>query len=223
MIRLIVNVRLRPILVAAVACAALAALPAAASAAFTQNDINASIEKGVSFMDANQNPNGSFGTTFPDAETALALASYGVDDSGHFANLTPARQTIVKNGVAFLLSTQQPNGSFAADGLATYDTGLALTALSLSQDVPTTPAGAVATAIANGRQYLINSQNVPPQISCQSTGANGTGLGGQSFCGGWDYNGPDGRSDESNTGFALTGLDLTGGVPTAVANGNIGW
>ncbi len=196
MSRMFSDARVRLITTAAFVCLALAAVPAAASAAFTQADVNASIDKGATFLDANQNADGSFGTSFPDAETALALASYGVLDSGKFATLSPARQTRVQNGITFLLGTQQPDGSFAADGFRTYDTGLALTALSLNQDVPTTPANAIATAITNARSYLISHQNVPANgVSCQSTGADGTGLGGQRFCGGWDYNGPDTRSD----------------------------
>jgi hypothetical protein len=46
---------------------------------------------------------------------------------------------------------------------------------------------------------------------------------GGNYCGGWDYPCCGNRSDESNTGFALTGLDLTGGVPPSVAAANVGW
>jgi hypothetical protein len=215
-----------------VACLTAGAMPATASAACgsgpgscSQTDVNNAIEHGVSYLDANQNPTGSWGTTDPGAETALALASYGVLDGGNFNTLSAARKTIVEKGLTFLLGTQSTvNGSFAGDGLQTYDTGIALIALSLSSNVPTTPAGAVAPAIANARAYLVGQQQVPPQISCQSTGASGSGLGGQNFCGGWNYTtGSFGRSDESNTGFALTGLDVTGGVPAAVAAANAGW
>ena len=215
-----------------VACLTAGAMPATASAACgsgpgscSQTDVNNAIDHGVSYLDANQNSSGSWGTTDPGAETALALASYGVLDGGDFNTLSAARKTIVEKGLNFLLGTQSSvNGSFAGDGLQTYDTGIALIALSLSSNVPTTPAGAVASAIAKARTYLVGQQQVPPQISCQSTGASGTGLGGQNFCGGWNYTtGSFGRSDESNTGFALTGLDVTGGVPAAVAAANVGW
>src|SRR5205085_7052680 len=121
-----------------------------------------------------------------------------------------------------------PDGSFAADGLTTYDTGLGLTALSLMSNVPTTPAGAVATAITNGRNYLINNQVITGHGSVAPCTPGGTSAQGGSYCGGWDYTTADNRSDESNTGFALTGLDVTGpggtgGVPAAVATNNIGW
>ncbi len=231
------RVRIHLLALAAATVWALAALPVPASAATcgsgpgscTQADVNAAIDKGVSFFDANQQANGSWnsGGGIPGAETSLALASYGVADRNDFNNLSPARKTIVQKGLSFLLSQQAADGSFPIDGggfFTTYDTGLALTALSLMTNVPTTPANAVATAIAKGRAFLIGQQQVPPQVSCQSTGMNGSGLGGQGFCGGWNYSkGSFGRSDESNTGFALTGLEVTGGVPAAVATANLGW
>jgi hypothetical protein len=43
------------------------------------------------------------------------------------------------------------------------------------------------------------------------------------YCGGWNYTPGLGRSDESNTGYALTGLDLTGGVPLALQAIDLGW
>jgi hypothetical protein len=230
-VSLSVRTRVRLLAGALAAGAMLAAAPAASAAcgsgagSCNQVDVNASIEQGITFLDANQNADGSWGTSDPGAETALALASYGVEDSGNFNSLSPARKTIVQNGLTFLLGTQNAQGAFAADAggfFTTYDTGLALTALSLNTNAP--QSAAIATAITNGRNFLIGQQQVPPQVSCQSTGPNGSGLGGQVFCGGWNYStGSFGRSDESNTGFALTGLDVTGGVPASVAAANIGW
>jgi hypothetical protein len=230
-VSLSIRTRLSLLAAAVAAGAMLAAAPAASAAcgsgpgSCSQVEVNTSIENGVTFLDANQNADGSWGTQAPSAETALALASYGVEDSGNFNALSPARKTIVQNGLTFLLGTQNAGGAFAGDAggfFTTYDTGLALTALSLNTNAP--QSAAIATAITNARNFLIGQQQVPPQVSCQSTGANGSGLGGQSFCGGWNYStGSFGRSDESNTGFALTGLDLTGGVPAPVAAANIGW
>jgi hypothetical protein len=215
----------------AIACALVVAVPSASAGTgpgtWSQVDINNAIANGISYFDANQNADGSWGTSYPGAETALALASYGVLDSNDFSTLSPAQQTRVQNGLAYLLGTQNSAGAFAADGggfYTTYDTGLALVALSLSSNVPTTTPGAVATAITNARNFLISQQQAPPQESCQSTGTSGSGLGGQSFCGGWNYcTNCFNRSDESNTGFAITGLAVTGGVPPTVAAVNEGW
>jgi hypothetical protein len=205
----------------------LALLPSSASAgsgpgSWSQAQVNQAIANGVGYFDANQNSDGSWGSSYLGAETSLALASYGVLDSGKFANLSPAQQTRVTNGLKFLLGTQGASGSFDRDGLQTYDTGLALVALSLNTDNPTYQTQ-IATAITNARNDLIGSQNVTGNGGLNCTTAGPPAATGNDYCGGWDYNGPDARSDESNTGFALTGLDVTGGVPTAVATANVGW
>ena len=154
--------RTRTLLLAALAAAvaALAALPGAASAGsgpgtWTQADINTSINNALAYLDTQQNPDGSWGTTFPGAETALALGAYGVKG---YANLSAAEQTRVQNGLNFLLGTQVSDGSFDHDNLKTYDTGTALIALSLLGDVPTTKDKP--TAITNARNYLIANQQI---------------------------------------------------------------
>ena len=187
------SARVRLLTAAVAAGVLLAAAPAAnaacggGSGSCSQVEVNTSIDNGVAFLDANQNSDGSWGTSDPGAETALALASYGVEDNGDFNGLSPARKTIVQNGLTFLLSTQNAAGAFALDGggfYTTYDTGLALTALSLNTNAP--QSAAIATAIANGRNFLVGQQQVPPQVPCQSTGPVNSGLGGQEFCGGWN-------------------------------------
>ena len=150
----------------------MAALPVAASAAAcgsgpgscTQADVNASIDKALTYLDANQNADGSWGVDAPGAETALALGAYGVKG---YANLTPAQQTKVQNGLNHLLGTQGSDGSFNQDGLQTYDTGTALIALSLLGDVPTTKDKP--TAITNGRNYLIANQEITAYLCIQPT------------------------------------------------------
>lgn len=233
--------RLHYFVLAGAVVVGLAALPASAAAAACgsgpgscgQADIDASIEKALTYFDANQNPDGSWGTTDAGAETALVLGAYGVKG---YANLTPAQQTRVQNGMNWLLGTQcvgttppatctGSDGSFDNDSLNTYDTGTALIALSLLGDVPTTQAGAIPTATTDARNYLIANQEITANGVATPCTSGGTDLQGGSFCGGWDYTqaAGDQRSDESNTGFALTGLDLTGGVPADVAANNVGW
>ncbi|MDP9258205.1 MAG: hypothetical protein M3Q31_16880, partial [Actinomycetota bacterium] len=197
----------------------------AAPGDWTQADVNAAVAKGVAHIDSNQNADGSFGSSYPPAETAFAVIAYGVLDKGDFNNLTPAMQTHLQSAVTYLLSLQNIDGSFGI-GFETYTTGLALDALSASTGVvPGIPA-----AISSGRTYLISIQNAPPAVTgnplspdCSSADQPPPFSGTDTYCGGWNYEASFGRSDESNTGFALTGLFLTGGVPAATASVNVGW
>jgi uncharacterized repeat protein (TIGR01451 family) len=188
---------------------------------YTPADVNTGVANGVAYIDGLQNADGSFGFSYPVAETGFAIAAYGVLDKGNFELLSPTYQAHLKLAVSWLLGQQDPT-SGAWPGLPTYYTGIALEALSLSSGVdPGIPA-----AIAKGRAFLISIQNAPPAVtgnpgSPDCTGADGSGT--ENYCGGWNYDAGFGRSDESNTGFALTGLAVTGGVPAASAAINVEW
>lgn len=207
----------------------------------TPAQVNTSITDALDFIDFQQNANGSFGSA-PNGnvpETAGAIIAYGVLDRANIANLptsvtdpapphaTHNFQTDLTNAVSWLLGQQdkvhpiavgQYGGSWTLSNFYyTYSTGLALAALSFSSTVPTTPANAIATAIANGRSFLENEFQGPPNAVCTTVGP------GSSWCGGWNYDAGFGRSDQSNSGFAITGLALTGGVPAAIRLLNTGW
>jgi hypothetical protein len=192
---------------------------------FTPADVNAAVAKGVAYIDSVQNADGSFGVSVPVAETAFAIIAYGVLDKGDFNNLPAAQQTHLQNAVAYLLTQQNADGSFDTF-YQTYSTGLALDGLSASTGiVPGIPA-----AISAGRAFLISTQNAPPAVTgnaaspdCSSDDQPPAFSGTDTYCGGWNYDVDFGRSDESNTGFALTGLAITGGVPAATAAVNVGW
>jgi hypothetical protein len=195
----------------------------------SQAAVDQAIARGVAFLRKQQNLDGSFGTSFPVAETGLALAAYDVADAGDVSQLSAPLRGSLLAGLHYLLSQQMSDGEFATDGYPTYSTGLVLTALGLMGSVPGENA-AIARTIARGRAFLLSEQQAPPSIThnssspvCQTSGAIGTGKGGQDYCGGWNYDPGTGRSDESNTGFALTGLNFTGGVPAAQAAFNLGW
>jgi Divergent InlB B-repeat domain/Prenyltransferase and squalene oxidase repeat len=197
----------------------------AAVGGWTPADVDAAVARGVAYIDSTQNADGSFGSSFPPAETAFAIIAYGVLDEGDINNLPSAMQTHLQNAVTYLLSQQSADGSFGCS-YCTYTTGLALDALSSSTGVdPGIPA-----AISSGRAYLISTQNAPPAVTgnpsspnCSGADQPPPGSGTDTYCGGWNYDAGFGRSDESNTGFALTGLQLTGGVPAATASYNVDW
>jgi hypothetical protein len=206
--------------------------------------VNTAVANAVNYIDCQQiqTPGPTFGSFNGDVpETAGAIIAYGVLASNNITNLPtsvadpdcpgPPRnfQADLTNAVAWLLGQQDTTdpigtgmlgGSWRFSGSNnTYSTGLALTALSFASTVPTTPATAVATAIVNGRAFLENEFQAPPLETCTTMQSDAT----SSFCGGWNYDPDTLRSDESNTGFAMTGLALTGGVPAAIQAVDVGW
>ena len=223
------RVRLMLVGAAVMAVAAISAAPASAAPGdWSQAQIDQAIANGVSWVDGQQNANGSFGSSYPEAETALAIISYGVQDGGDSSKLTAGQRAHLQAAVNWLLAAQASDGSWGGF-LSSYSTGLALLAFSyvgdLSPDIP--------AAVAKGRSYLLLTQNAPPSVT-GNTGAQGVpgpsptcssdkGSPTASYCGGWNYSPSYGRSDESNTGFALTGLAASGGVPAAAAAVNAGW
>jgi uncharacterized repeat protein (TIGR01451 family) len=219
---------LRALFVVAIAVVALTAAQAtpAAPGDWTQAQVNTAVEKGVAFIDSKQNADGSFGVNSPPAETAFALIAYGALSNQTFGNLSATYQAHVKKAVAYLLGQQSADGSFGC-GYCTYTTGLALDGLQANLGADPGIPGAV----TNGRSWLIMHQNAPPGVTgnpaspdCTSADTPPAFTGSDYYCGGWNYDAGFGRSDESNTGFALTGLFLTpGGVPAATASINIGW
>lgn len=201
-----------------------ATVPAAAAGpgSHTAAEVNAAIEKGIVYFDANQNANGSWGSTYPIAETALALISYGVSDRGDVNNLSPARQVIVKKGIVWLLGQQVVTpgttlGSWAGEN---YFTGLSLSALGFSKNGDP----GEAAAISNGRNASIamfqGPTHLPTPQNCSTVKVDNNG---SQFCGGFTYGYGNGSADESNTGFGLTGLKLTGGIPAGLIALNTGW
>lgn len=204
-----------------VAIAAFAIPAAAAPGTWTQAQVNAATTAGVDYIDAlcAANVDGHCGSSFPFSETGMALVAYSVEQSGvgGFNNMPPAHQAHVKAAIHYLLINQGVNGSWADFGFyETYSTGIDLAGLSAF----TTVDPGVPTAITHGRNFLINLDwQGPPREVCSSAQL---GLG-NSYCGGWNYDPGMGRSDESNTGYAMFGLQLTGGVPASIQGVNTGW
>lgn len=196
----------------------------AAPGSWTQAQVNTSIENGVAYIDTQQNADGSFGSDDP-AETGIALAAYGVLANGNFSSLPASYQTHVQNAINYLLTSQDTTHTGAPDYFGswqsfgtyqTYSTGLAL--LGLSPFTSVNPG--VATAIADGRAFLTGPDfQGATNTSCDSSDGSSTAY----FCGGWNYEIDYGRSDESNTGYAMTGLEVTGGVPASLHFDDLNW
>ena len=204
---------------------------------WTQENVNNAIASGVDYLMTQQdltgtpgtNPNyGRVGSSYPVSETGMAIISFGVLDQGHFANLSAPRKASLQAAVNWLLKQQDLTGDATSNsdygswniGLQNYDTSLAITGLSFSGDVPTDPSlQGVPAAMQKGRAWEIAHQTWPsscdPPVPADPS---------QGPCGGFTYSGNPGSSaDASNTGFAMTGIDLTGGVPAQVAQRNLVW
>ena len=207
----------------------------AAPGGWSQAQVNTAITSGVAYLDGQQNADGSYGNGTV-AETGIALAAYGVLANGNFSSLPASYQTHVQNAINFLLSQQNtsatagPNSAFGEienSGYPTYETGLALTGLSYFTAVN----AGVPTAITDGREFLVNEFEGPTNDGCSSVDPTPTTVSPTGdYCGGWNYDPGDARSDESNSGYAVTGLELTGGIPnvaqsdgTTLVQDNIDW
>jgi prenyltransferase beta subunit len=113
---------------AATAFAADAAAPVRVSTAEMTREAEAAIDRALRFLDSTQNPDGSWGTQYKSAETALALMAFMV--KGHFPGRGQYGAKLDK-GINYLLSVGRQKGGFLGGGhQGMYEHGLATLALS---------------------------------------------------------------------------------------------
>lgn len=151
-------------------------------------EIERAIERGTAWLVKQQNAEkGSWSDATHPAFTALSvMALIGDPNRKPDAPMPEA----VKKGYAYILSTQQVDGGLYTKGLATYNTALSLTALSLSGDKAHLP------TIARARRLLVNQQQ-----DFDKRGASDNLLDG-----GIGYGGTYAHSDLSNTHLAMEAL-----------------
>ncbi|MEM9082123.1 MAG: prenyltransferase/squalene oxidase repeat-containing protein [Planctomycetota bacterium] len=139
----------------------------------------------------------------PNLPAISALVLKGMLNEREISATDPA----VERGIEYLLSFQKPDGGIHDGILATYNTAICLSALSL---VRTAEAGA---AIERAQPYLVSLQ-WSTEASGDMEGGAGTRLVERQHphYGGWGY-GRSGRPDLSNTSMALQGL-VDSGYPT---------
>lgn len=171
---------------AAPAAAPAAALPAVAGA----QKIDAAVSKGVAYLAAHQNEDGSLSNPRTPGLTGLAL--WAMSNSGK-----PECADAVKKAVAFILSCAQEDGGIykpapgrKGGSLSTYNTAICLTALSFANSDAALP------VILKAREFLAASQLE----------------GDDSFAGGFGYDKPDGErryADLSNTHYAVQAMRVS--------------
>src|SRR4051812_5733685 len=93
----------RTLVMLVVLCSLLSEEATAAVGSHTAQEVNASVAAGLSYLETQQNLDGSFGLGFPPAETAFALIGYGAADGGDYTKLTATQKQHVQNAVTYLL------------------------------------------------------------------------------------------------------------------------
>ena len=156
------------------------------SADVSRADIQAAIDKGIAWLENNQNENGSWSDDTHPALTALPVSAMAQNPATAGKPLSESAQ----KGVEFILSKQKSDGGIYGKGLATYNTAMSVTALSHVGNREHLP------AIAKARRLLINQQQ-----DFDKRGENDN-----LFDGGIGYGGSYAHSDLSNTHLALEAL-----------------
>lgn len=172
------------------------AAPAAAAPGNAAEDGRRTAEKAIAFLKTQQQENGGWqkGDRDPPAVTALVIRALARDPK-HGPQSDPMR-----NGVAFLLAVQKEDGGIYKDGLANYNTAIAISGLAAVGDP------ALRQPIERAVQYLKANQ-----FSDAIAGPKGERIDAKHpFHGGWGYGGAQGRPDLSNVGVVIEGLKEAG-------------
>lgn len=157
--------------------------PVAASRA----EIERAIERGISWLLANQNSNGFWSTADQPAVTALVLTALNKEPSRRFVKNRPSE---LSRAYDFLLGSVHPDGSIYRLGLANYNTSLALMALATAEDPGFAP------VIRQARRYLATTQIDQGQPGVMDT----------PFDGGVGYGSKYQHSDMNNTLTAIEAM-----------------
>lgn len=112
-----------------------------------RNEVQRAIERGTSWLRANQNTNGFWSTADHPALTALALTALAGEPGGKFE-----KDASVKKGYTFLLRNVQPDGGIYLKELQNYNTALSVNALVAAKNPDYTP------IIRKARAWLIGQQ-----------------------------------------------------------------
>jgi squalene-hopene/tetraprenyl-beta-curcumene cyclase len=118
------------------------------NASFRQ-EIGHAIQRGVTWLQANQNSNGWWSTPDQPAVTALALTAALGEPAGTFTNNWPAW---VRQGFAYVLANARPDGGIHRSNLVTYNTAISLVALTVANRPEYDPVA------RRAREFLIGLQ-----------------------------------------------------------------
>lgn len=163
-------------------------LPRKAENVSFRNEIKLAIDKGLTWLQSQQGPEGWWSNNEHPALTAIALLAFHREPTGSYAENKP---DFLRKGYDFLRRNAKPDGGIYAQGLSNYNTSLSLTALMTSGDPQDEP------ILAKARQFIVAQQ--------------ASGMANPDLDGGIGY-GPTGVSpkrqhpDLDNTVVALEGV-----------------
>lgn len=113
------------------------------------NEVEHSLSRGLTWLQANQNSNGWWSTPDQPAVTALALTAFKGDPKKRYQTTEPVW---LKRGYEFLLASVQPDGGIHRSNLVTYNTSISMMALLAANKVEYDP------VILKARGFLVGLQ-----------------------------------------------------------------
>ena len=161
-----------------------------------KNKVRDSIDKGLKFFNAQQDPKGYWSQPQYPALTALVLTSYMGDPSGAYKTNT---KPFINKGYDFILQCVKPDGGIYVSDvndlntLANYNTAVCMMALQVANNP------SYEKTLLNARKFIVGMQYDSSK-----------GKGGESqFDGGIGYGDDYKHSDVSNTMYALESMYYT--------------
>jgi len=178
----------------------------------TEAEIGEAIGKGLAYLAASQQPDGSWPGTYELGNTASAVLAF--EDEGHFPGTGTTYAGVVEKGLDYIFSyanieTPLPvqaggrdpdsdldgKGVYFSDHSKTYETGLCLMAIAASN----TPDRLVANGACTGWSYEEVAEDVVDWLAyAQNESGNGRG--------GWRYSPNSGDSDNSASQWPVLGM-----------------
>lgn len=155
-----------------------------------RHELQRAIDRGLAWLQAQQDTNGWWSTPDHPAMTALALMSFQGDPSGRYRRPEPDG---LRRGYSYLLSCVQPDGGIHRTNLVTYNTALSMMALVVANRPQYEP------VLRNARKFLIGLQKDFGE----------KGVLDSPFDGGIGYGSHYDHSDMGNTLQALEALYYT--------------
>jgi squalene-hopene/tetraprenyl-beta-curcumene cyclase len=166
-----------------------------------RHEIQRSIDRGLTWLTANQNSNGWWQTPDHPAVTSLAVSAFNGDPMNRYRGKeTPG----LKKAYGYLLDHAQPNGSICVTNLPTYNTAVSMLALLSANDPRYEP------ILKNARRFLAGTQRDFGKTNELDT----------PYDGGFGYGLPSDKvSDMSNTILALEAMYYSRHLKTDQPNG----